>query len=134
MIRLGVRVSRAVQYVLFKIKGSLEYDDFKEKLKKAKIEGEGNVPMKQYRIFETAKDRILKRIGESTREILMQLIVSHKSTKKEGLYRRRAIKGYERYIRTLLKRHIPEILPEIYEFLEKELDEGIDFFRIGRMV
>jgi hypothetical protein len=131
MIRLGIRIAKDIRYALLKIKNSSEYEEFLKKRERAMIDGEGNVPMKEYRIFEAAKDKILKRIDESTRVILLRLIGPHESTRKRGLYRARSIKGYERYMR-VLKGVALEILPEIHSFLVIQLDRSISYFRIHR--
>ena len=131
MLRLGIRVSKDIRYVLSKIANSSEYEDFVEKFEKAMIEGEGNVSTKQYRIFEAAKDKLLIRIDGSTRTILLRLIGPHESTKRKGLYRARAIRGYERYMR-VLKSNAFEVLPKIYSFLVIRLNESISYFRIYR--
>lgn len=131
MIRLGIRITKDICYALLKIKNSPEYDDFVKKFNKAMIEGEGNVLVEEYRIFERSKDKILKRIDESTRTILLRLIGQHESTRKKGLYRVRAIKGYERYMRVLKNKSF-ESLPEIYSFLVIQLNRSISYFRIHR--
>ena len=127
-IRLGIRISEDVKGVLLKIRESKEYEKFQEEFKKAMAEGEGNVLMEEYRVFKITKERTLKAIYESTYGILMRLIGPHRSTEDEKLYRIRAIRGYKRHIRTLLKRNCIKIIPDIYKFLEEELDRGFEHF------
>jgi hypothetical protein len=129
MIRLGIRIRNDIRRVLFNIRESEEYEDFSRIFVAVKNRPEYDLNEVEKRVFRLKKNKILARIGERTRLSLLHCISPHESKRKKGLYRKKAVAGYEKYARVLLK-NVSQILPDIYSFVEIELNNSISYFRI----
>jgi len=129
MLRIGIGIRKDIRRVLFKIQESSDYEKFLEILKVVKTKHSYEVTERERQIFRAKKDRIMIRVSEQTRASLLRCISPHESKRKKGLYRIRAVKGYEKYARVLLH-NVFQILPDLYSFVEIELNNAISYFRI----